>query len=112
MDNIPAWWTSYRAVKEQGQMGLASRNRRKAERTERHMAGKKTAEKTGIWQRISFADGDKLNRLSQKFIAAVNDYRNNPCAETESAMNLEHSEFKGAWVAAADVAMGGSKKKS
>lgn len=63
------------------------------------MAGKQAAVKTGVWTRLSYADGEALNKLSQVFIGVVNDYRNNPTPETESNMNFHGKSFKDAWKA-------------
>lgn len=63
------------------------------------MAGKTAAIKSGVWEKLSYADGEKLNKLSQVFIGAVNDYRNNPNAETEANMNFHAKSFKDGWKA-------------
>lgn len=63
------------------------------------MAGKQAAVKTGVWLKLGYVDGENLVKLSQKFVGAVNDYRNNPCAETEQEMNFHGKAFKDAWKA-------------
>lgn len=63
------------------------------------MAGKQAGVKSGVWAKLNYVEGQALDKLSQKYINAVNIYRNNPCAETEQEMNFQGKSFKDAWKA-------------
>ncbi len=59
----------------------------------------KAAVKSGVWDKVSYAQGDSLNKLSATFVSKVNEYRNNPCPATEVEMNAAGRAFKDAWSA-------------